>query len=302
MKVITTILLGMLLPLLGQAWAGLNEGIEAYKRGDYSAALGEWQILAKKGNAIAQYNLAVMYGHGQGLQQDDIEAVKWYKMAAEQGHAPAQRNLGVAYSDGEGVQQDDKEAAKWFRLAAEQGDAEMQRNMGVLYYNGEGVQQDYKEAEKWFRMAAEQDEAKAQRLLGVLYYNGHGGVTRNYREAMKWTSKAADQGEVGAKRDLKTMYEGGLVYTPYGARKEPLHGETFQSKARGTAAQGKASEGARDGRQYARDLRNSSIPVDRTACAVGMATEAESRPHYSQSEVEDYAIAFANACMGRKVL
>ena len=33
----------------------------------------------------------------------------------------AQVNLGVMYDNGEGVLQDDKEAVKWYRKAAEQG-------------------------------------------------------------------------------------------------------------------------------------------------------------------------------------
>ena len=38
---------------------------------------------------------------------------------AEQGHAEAQYNVGFRYSTGEGVPQDDAEAVRWYRLAAE---------------------------------------------------------------------------------------------------------------------------------------------------------------------------------------
>ena len=33
----------------------------------------------------------------EGVEQDYVEAVKWYRLAAEQGNADAQYNLGVAY-------------------------------------------------------------------------------------------------------------------------------------------------------------------------------------------------------------
>ena len=52
-----------------------------------------------------------MYDKGQGVPQDDKEAVKWYRLAAEQGDAYAQSNLGVTYEKGQGVPQDHKEAA-----------------------------------------------------------------------------------------------------------------------------------------------------------------------------------------------
>ena len=34
--------------------------------------------------------LGVMYSDGQGVPQNDAEAVRWYRLAAEQGHAEAQ--------------------------------------------------------------------------------------------------------------------------------------------------------------------------------------------------------------------
>ena len=61
------------------------------------------------------------------------------------------------------------------------------------------------------------------------------------------------------------------------------------------------NEGARDGKQYALDLMRNGIKVDGTACADGMATEDNSRPQYTQEQIETYAKAFGNACMGRKV-
>jgi TPR repeat protein len=68
----------------------------------------------------------VSYDIGEGVSQDKIEAVKWYRLAAEQGNAEAQYYLGVSYDIGEGVSQDKIEAVKWYRLAAEQGHAEAQ--------------------------------------------------------------------------------------------------------------------------------------------------------------------------------
>jgi uncharacterized protein len=83
-------------------------------------------IVAEQGDAEAQFNLGRMYYNGEGVSQDDAEAVKWYRKAADQGHTEAQFNLVEIYSYGEGVQQDFEEAANWYRKAAEQGDIEEQ--------------------------------------------------------------------------------------------------------------------------------------------------------------------------------
>ena len=55
---------------------------------------------AEQGDVIAQYNLGVMYATGEGVSQDDKEAVKWLRLAAEQGYSIAQYNLGVMYAEG----------------------------------------------------------------------------------------------------------------------------------------------------------------------------------------------------------
>jgi TPR repeat protein len=131
------------------------------------------------------------------------QAVKWYRKAAEQGDAGAQYNLGVMYGTGQGVQQDHKQAVKWFRMAAEQGDAKAQAYLGESYDNGQGVPQDYKQAVKWYRKAAEQGVAMAQYSLAMRYGRGE-GVTQDYIQAHKWFNIAGASGyEVATKgRDL----------------------------------------------------------------------------------------------------
>ena len=43
--------------------------------------------------------------------------MKYYRLAADHGLAPAQYNLGVMYGNGQGVPQDYVEAYKWLSLA-----------------------------------------------------------------------------------------------------------------------------------------------------------------------------------------
>lgn len=44
--------------LVVNAWAGMDEGFAAYKRGDYAAAVQEFAAEASRGNANAQYALS----------------------------------------------------------------------------------------------------------------------------------------------------------------------------------------------------------------------------------------------------
>ena len=158
------------LALFGSAMAGPQEdGLNAYQRGDYATAMRLLRPFAEKGNVVAQFDLGVMYASdGQGVKQDNAEAVKWYRKAANQGYAKAQAGLGFMYERGQGVQQDYAEAVKWYRKGAEQGNAIAQFDLGVMYEHGEGVEQDNAEAVKWYRKAAEQGDANAQTALDQL--------------------------------------------------------------------------------------------------------------------------------------
>ncbi len=54
-----------------------EDGLAAYRRDDYATALKFWRPLAEQGDAQAQHNLGFMYANGQGVPQDNAEAVKW---------------------------------------------------------------------------------------------------------------------------------------------------------------------------------------------------------------------------------
>ena len=189
---------------VGESWgADFQRGVAAYNRGDYTTALREWAPLAKQGNADAQYNLGLMHEKGQGVPQDDKEAVKWYRLAAQQGGADAQYNLGFMYHNGQGVPQHYKEAVKWYRLAAEQGYAAAQTGLGVMsglgvmYEYGQGVPQHHKKAMKWYRLAAKQGYAGAQYNLGLMYAKGQ-GVAQDNVYAHMWLDIAASSGDENA--------------------------------------------------------------------------------------------------------
>ncbi|MRH77720.1 sel1 repeat family protein [Spiribacter sp. C176] len=164
-RIIRAVVMALLLAP-GMLWANdltqqFKAGVEAYKIRDYETAYEIFLPFAEGGLDIAQYNLGLMYSHGQGVAQDYAEAARWYRLAAEQGDVDAQLNLGVLYVQGQGVAQDYAEAVRWYRLAAEQGNAKAQYNLGRMYGLGNGVIQDYSTAHMWFNIAASNGNSDA---------------------------------------------------------------------------------------------------------------------------------------------
>lgn len=112
--------------------ADFMQGVEAYTRGDYPAALAEFNTLAEQGHLDAQNNLGVMYNTGKGVKQDNAAAARWYRQAAERGHRDAQSNLAALYVTGKGVPQDYVLAYAWFNQAAQQGDESARQNRDYI--------------------------------------------------------------------------------------------------------------------------------------------------------------------------
>ena len=79
------------------------------------------KLAAAEGDADTQYELAELYAEGEGVEQNWVEAVKWYRKAAEQGHDLAQFKVGLSYQNGKGVPQSDTEAYIWLNISAENG-------------------------------------------------------------------------------------------------------------------------------------------------------------------------------------
>lgn len=107
-----TILLGF----SGAGFAnGYNDGFIAAESGDYQTAFEKWEPLAKKGDALAQFNLALLYHSGAGgVEANEQKAVSWYLKAADNGYYYAQEYMAVGYKEGWfGLKKDVKQAAYW---------------------------------------------------------------------------------------------------------------------------------------------------------------------------------------------
>jgi uncharacterized protein len=156
----------------------LKDATAAYRSHDYATALQLFRPLAEQGNAIAQFNLGLMYVNGEGVRQNYSKAFGWFRSAADQGLLDAQNNLGLMYlsglsplnmfvSDPRSADAVKKihlaSAVEWFRKAADQGHALAQYNLGRMYFEGLGVPQDFVRAHMWFNLSAAQGEQSALR-------------------------------------------------------------------------------------------------------------------------------------------
>ena len=188
------------------ACAGFEEGLNAYKAGDFTTAIKEWTPLAETGNAKAQGQLARLYFRGEGVAKDPKQSANWARKAADQGDANGQNLLGIFIAHGEaGFNKDEAEGAKWFTKAAEQGLATAQYNLGAAYWEGRGVKEDSAIAESWVRKAAEQGHAEAQFVVGM-YMSRNEVSETDFDKLSEWLRKSAEQGFAPAQKQLGDFY------------------------------------------------------------------------------------------------
>ena len=96
-KAILLVSIVLALVPMGNARAGLRDGIAAFNHKDFARALREFLPLAEQGNPRAQMYLGGMYLFGYSVPRNPETALKWYQRAARQGLPWAQYNLASLY-------------------------------------------------------------------------------------------------------------------------------------------------------------------------------------------------------------
>ena len=145
-------------------FADYEDGVNAAFKGDFETALHEFTVAAEEGLDLAQYNLAILYFTGQGVDRDMGEAFRWTRAAAEQGHVAAQFNLGSLYYSGDGTDVDRDKAVEMFGLAARAGHANAALLLANMFNDGDHVNRDAVQAHAWASMAIVNENLEAVAL------------------------------------------------------------------------------------------------------------------------------------------
>lgn len=149
---------------------------------------------AELGNAIAQYNLAMMYSNGESVYVDYQQAVYWFRKSAEQDFAPAEYRLGEMYYFAKGgLPRDLNKAIELFEKAAKQQDPDALLNLAMLAGTGEGMPHDTGKALAWIEQADRSGNVSAQDYAEMLTASADGRFAADQQKRY-WIEKAAELG------------------------------------------------------------------------------------------------------------
>lgn len=106
---------------------------------------------------------------------------------ADKGDPTAQNLLGLHYISGEGVKQDEHEAVRWFTKAAEQGNISAQSKLGSIYFRGRDVTQNLSQAYFWMVLARANGDENSKVLAPLVAARlTHAQVTSIELDASRW--------------------------------------------------------------------------------------------------------------------
>lgn len=143
---------------------------------------------AAMGSVDAQWSLATFYIEHDINESDGVMApgAFWLAQAAENGHEYAANELGYCNLMALcGLEQNYVEAVKWFRIAVDNGDVTAAFNLGRMLAYGDGARRDDVEATRLLALAA--DSGINAAAFSVAFRYGEGlGATPNYVAQRKY--------------------------------------------------------------------------------------------------------------------
>jgi TPR repeat protein len=90
------------------------------------------QDVAGRGDAVSLYRIGLAFRDGDGIRQDYIRSLLWFRHAAGMGNADAQYALGDLYENALGVGRSAAQARFWYARAATLGNTQAAARLRVL--------------------------------------------------------------------------------------------------------------------------------------------------------------------------
>jgi uncharacterized protein len=102
---------------------GLKQALDAYGQARLDEAEDMFHAVALQGSPVAETMLGVIHGTARAEKPaDPVSSALWYYRAAQKGYPQGQLMFGLLRAKGQGVAQDQEDALTWLLLASKVGD------------------------------------------------------------------------------------------------------------------------------------------------------------------------------------
>ena len=151
---------------------------------------------AKRGYAVAQYDLAVAFAKGDVIERNDSLAHHWYEKAAESEEPRALYEMSLRYRKSRFVEQDNDRGIELLKRAAE-----LEEPNALYEYGGMLIDDGNDDGYKYMEVAADLGSEKAM-ICMFEYLDGK----KRYKEAYKYAKALSEAGNHEGTRHMADYY------------------------------------------------------------------------------------------------
>jgi len=181
-----------------------NDGLDAYREGNYIAAVDELKNQEK--DPVVNYYMGRMRLYGYGQLKNTVSALRYFQNAADKGFLPAQQML-ARYALLE--KKNPTEALSWFKRASDANDIQAQLYCAAAYLFGLGVPKNAELAQRYYIAAAKGGDSLAQYTLAHNFIDSRDAS--NKKLGLIWLMKAVEKNNPAAQATLGEMYAKGKM-------------------------------------------------------------------------------------------
>ena len=160
-----------------------------------------YQQTVAQGMIYAHWQLANQFLYGQGVAQNEIQALYHLRIVAQANIASAQTALAKLLLEGKHITTQADEAIQWLNQAARHHDNDARALLAHQYMIGIHIERDYKQAAFYALQAARHNHPEALCLLGDIYQYGL-GISASTQKARRYYERAAKHGDMTARHKL----------------------------------------------------------------------------------------------------
>ncbi|MFI3231673.1 MAG: tetratricopeptide repeat protein [bacterium] len=180
---------------------------------DYDNALKCYTMSANNNDdmtqSYSQYQLAIMYHNGLGVEKDLARAVELYELSADNGYVESAKIVADMYYIGDEIDKNSSKALYYYQKCNSIDMYITQYYIGNIYFAGSGTEQDYVQALNWYKKASNNNITEASYMVGYMYEYGLGTEIK-YDSAITYYTRGVEANHIQSMFNLANLYENTL--------------------------------------------------------------------------------------------
>ena len=165
-----------------------NDGLDAYRQGNYIEAAKQLTNTTAGSDPIVDYYMGRMRLYGYGQLKNNALAMRYLAQAAQRGLLSAQHIMArFALLE----ENNPEQALVWFKKAADANDTEAQMYCAAAYLFGVGTKKNPDIAKRYYIAAAKNGNSIAQYTLAASFLETHQSANRGTRRCPRRSAAAS---------------------------------------------------------------------------------------------------------------